>query len=99
MTTALTSYTTSRDIIAESVTATDLLRDATLAMQEAKRRGGDCVVEFFSELKTHVLRAYRYESELRAAIQNGGIEAFYQPIVDIASGVFGGNSSKESPRR
>jgi diguanylate cyclase (GGDEF)-like protein len=72
---------------AESVTATDLLRDATLAMQEAKRRGGDCVVEFFSELKTHVLRAYRYESELRAAIQNGGIEAFYQPIVDIASGV------------
>lgn len=70
----------------ETVAATDILRDAMLAMQEAKRRGGDCAVEFFSDLKIHVLRAYRYESELRVAIRDGGIEAFYQPIIDIATG-------------
>lgn len=70
----------------ETVAATDILRDAMLATQEAKRRGGDCAVEFFSDLKIHVLRAYRYESELRVAIRDGGIEAFYQPIIDIATG-------------
>lgn len=72
---------------AEVGDATDLLRDAMLAMQEAKRKGGNCCVEFFPDLKVHVLRAYRYESELRVAIRDGGIEAFYQPIIDIATRV------------
>jgi diguanylate cyclase (GGDEF)-like protein/PAS domain S-box-containing protein len=63
----------------------DLLKNAELALMQAKRQGGDC-----ARVYTHALEALApadavaLESELRRAIDNDEIEVFYQPIVRLA---------------
>lgn len=70
----------------ETLAPEDLLRDALLASQEAKRLGGDQIVPFFLELRTSALQTFQFENDLRAAIRDGRVEAFYQPLVDIETG-------------
>ncbi len=63
----------------------DLLKNAELALIQAKRQGGDC-----ARVYTHALEALTpvdpvaLESELRRAIEHDEIEVFYQPIVRLA---------------
>lgn len=64
----------------------DIVRDAALASQEAKRLGGDQIVTFFIELRTSMLQTYRYENDLRTAIREGHVEPYYQPLMDIDTG-------------
>ena len=68
------------------VTATELMRNADIAMYDAKRRGpGRCVV--FDE-SMHQRRVDRHarESDLRRAVERSLLEVHYQPIVDLATG-------------
>lgn len=67
-------------------TALDLLSHADTAVYEAKRLGRGVPVLFDAELKERVERRFHVEAGLRQAIRSGGIEAEYQPIVDIGNG-------------
>jgi diguanylate cyclase (GGDEF)-like protein len=78
-----------------SVRAMDLLRDADMAMYDAKARGGDRVRLFTDEVRDIGHRRMRLELVLRALLEDGagggagGIHGFrlvYQPIVQLGSG-------------
>jgi diguanylate cyclase (GGDEF)-like protein len=64
----------------------DLLRDADVAMYHAKQRGRGRVEIFDDMLRVAVQRRLDSRNELRNALDAGEIRAFYQPIVDLASG-------------
>ncbi len=82
----LTASVGLRPLDNETLAPEDLLRDALLASQEAKRLGGDQIVPFFLELRTSALQTFQFENDLRAAVREGRVEAYYQPLVDIDSG-------------
>jgi diguanylate cyclase (GGDEF)-like protein len=63
-----------------------LLRDADDAQYHAKRAGGDSVVVFDAELADRRERQRVAESELRAALGDGRIVAWFQPQLDLESG-------------
>jgi diguanylate cyclase (GGDEF)-like protein/PAS domain S-box-containing protein len=67
-------------------TAADFLRDADVAMYQAKTRGrGRC--EFFDvELREGIQRRLRLEQDLRTAVRDGGLWTAYQPITDLRTG-------------
>lgn len=68
---------------AEYCSARDLLRDATLAMHEAKALGaGKCVV-FDRNMRLRALEVWGLETELRQAIAREQLEVWYQPIVSL----------------
>src|SRR5699024_244383 len=61
----------------------DLLRDANIAMANAKRQGGDRHQAFASEMREFMQHQVRIEDELRLAVKNGEFRVFYQPMVDV----------------
>ncbi|MGE0140171.1 MAG: putative bifunctional diguanylate cyclase/phosphodiesterase [Ilumatobacteraceae bacterium] len=72
------------------VTASDLLRDADAAMYRAKARGRDCVEIFAKGVHDASVIALRTTNELRRGIERDEIVPYYQPIVDLHSGVLTG---------
>jgi diguanylate cyclase (GGDEF)-like protein len=70
----------------DAETAGELLRNADLAMYEAKRAGGACVAAYKPGLHTAVLRRTELEAELRVAITEEQFVLHYQPIVELSSG-------------
>jgi diguanylate cyclase (GGDEF)-like protein len=66
-------------------TAADLLRNADLAMYEAKRDGGGRVCEYKPHLHTAVVRRTELEAELRGALMDNQFVLHYQPIVDLTT--------------
>jgi len=66
--------------------ADDLLREADAAMYAAKGRGRGQWARFEPEMHERAVARLRLESDLRAAIADGGISVQYQPIVDLATG-------------
>lgn len=64
------------------LTATELLRNADLAMYEAKRRGKNQAVVFDQDIYQAFTRRAELEAALRLAIERQQIEAWFQPIVD-----------------
>ena len=70
---------------AEPVTGGDLLRAADVAMYRAKAAGaGSCVV-YDPGMGRHAAERLVLETELRRAIERGGLSVHYQPIVDLAT--------------
>lgn len=70
--------------------ASDLLKNADMAMYYAKRDGGNRY-NFFSPAMTQTaLRRLNLENHLRKALSLGELELHYQPQLDIASGQFTG---------
>lgn len=63
----------------------DLLKNAELALVEAKRAGGDCSRVYSLEMEAVAPRdKVALDAELHNALDRGEIEVFYQPIVRLA---------------
>jgi len=66
--------------------AEDLLRDADVAMYQAKEAGKGRYAMFSPEMRETILRRHGLKEELAAAIEDHQLVVEYQPIVDLASG-------------
>jgi len=63
----------------------DLLKNAELALIQAKRQGGDCARVYSPEMESQAPKdAVALEAELHGALEGGQIEVFYQPIVRLS---------------
>jgi diguanylate cyclase (GGDEF)-like protein/PAS domain S-box-containing protein len=71
---------------ARDCTQSQLLRDADLAMYVAKRNGRGRSERFAPEMHEKAMRRLEVASELPAAILDGQLVLFYQPIVDVSTG-------------
>jgi diguanylate cyclase (GGDEF)-like protein/PAS domain S-box-containing protein len=71
-------------------TPDELLRDADLAMYEAKRAGKSRSVLFEPTMHEQALRRREITADLRAAIDAGQLVAFYQPVVDVVTAAIKG---------
>lgn len=68
----------------------ELLRYADVAMYRAKHNGRSRYQIFDQDLRAWVARRHDLERSLRAAIDDGELEAWYQPVVDMQSGLVKG---------
>lgn len=68
----------------------DLLRDADTAMYRAKSRGRAAYAIFDARMHAQVVSQLKMETELRKALEEEQFEIFYQPIVQLATGVIKG---------
>jgi diguanylate cyclase (GGDEF)-like protein len=64
----------------------DLLRDADLAMYQAKAQGRDRVIAFDGEMHAAMVARLAMESDLRRALDEDELHLVFQPIVDLESG-------------
>ena len=63
-------------------TSSDVLRQADMAMHEAKAAGGGCAVFFEATMGEAIRDRYRVERELRLGIDNGQLLCYLQSQVD-----------------
>lgn len=66
--------------------ASDLLRYASLALRSAKQSGGNTYCWFNEAMNEKAGRSMRLRSELQRALECGGLELYYQPIVEARTG-------------
>jgi EAL domain-containing protein (putative c-di-GMP-specific phosphodiesterase class I) len=66
--------------------ATELLRDADIALYEAKAAGKNCFVAFEPEMHTVVQDHHLLEMDLREALAAHQYHLVYQPIFNLAGG-------------
>ena len=76
-------------IAAGEDTATDLLRNADVAMMRAKALGKARHEFFDASMRDVALSRLQVESDLRHALSRGELLLHYQPIVDVSGGVVG----------
>ncbi len=62
-----------------------VIRDASIAMVEAKRQGGGRFVAFEPAMRERAMQRGRTEAELRLALAEGQLFVVYQPIVALQS--------------
>jgi len=70
--------------------AEDMLRDASLAMYRAKSGGRARIDVFDANLRRQAMAAMRMEADLRAALEQGQLCLYYQPIVLLETGAIAG---------
>ncbi|WP_020682780.1 bifunctional diguanylate cyclase/phosphodiesterase [Marinobacterium rhizophilum] len=63
--------------------ASQLLRNADMALYASKRRGKNCVAFFNVEMQREVSRLMQLEEDLRHALANRQLSLAFQPIVNI----------------
>jgi diguanylate cyclase (GGDEF)-like protein/PAS domain S-box-containing protein len=63
-----------------------VLRDASIAMAEAKRAGGGRYVLFDTAMRERVVRRGDIEGDLRRALQEQQLFVLYQPVVGLLDG-------------
>ncbi len=68
----------------------ELLRRAEMAVEAAKSKGAGGVAAYKRDLESDGLTRLALEAELRKAFISGEIHAWYQPIVDLKTGVIAG---------
>jgi diguanylate cyclase (GGDEF)-like protein/PAS domain S-box-containing protein len=62
-----------------------LLRDADIAMYEAKRAGHGSYAIFNEAMHADAVLKLELQTDLRLALERGEFEVFYQPIIDLGS--------------
>jgi diguanylate cyclase (GGDEF)-like protein/PAS domain S-box-containing protein len=67
--------------------ASDLLRNADVAMYRAKHSGKGNVVVFEATMQTAVRERLELEADLRGALDRGELAVVFQPIVALGSGL------------
>jgi diguanylate cyclase (GGDEF)-like protein/PAS domain S-box-containing protein len=72
------------------VGADELIRNADIAMYDAKRHGGARCEVFEPSMHQRAVSRVSLEGELRAAIEQERMRAFFQPIVDLSCGAVRG---------
>ncbi|TIP32943.1 MAG: diguanylate cyclase, partial [Mesorhizobium sp.] len=70
--------------------AEDMVKDAELAMHQAKRFGGDRIEPFRPAFRTVGTDRLQFESDLRRAIERREFTLAYQPIVRLEDGSVAG---------
>jgi diguanylate cyclase (GGDEF)-like protein len=65
----------------------DLMREADIALYEAKASGRGCDVRFEAAMGQKIEKRRMLEVDLRKAIAQGELSVLYQPIVDASSGM------------
>jgi diguanylate cyclase (GGDEF)-like protein len=68
----------------------ELMRNADMAMYEAKRHGAARAALFDASMHSRVVSQLELENELRQAIEERRLRVFYQPIVDLGTGRLSG---------
>jgi diguanylate cyclase (GGDEF)-like protein/PAS domain S-box-containing protein len=69
----------------------DLVRNAELALAQAKQDGGNCARVYARTMSAQPQGdAVALEAELRAAVEHEQLEVFYQPVVRLADGAVAG---------
>ncbi|MCU1373171.1 MAG: putative diguanylate cyclase/phosphodiesterase with sensor, partial [Actinomycetia bacterium] len=71
---------------ATATTTAELLRDADVAMYQAKARGRSRVEVFTPEMHAAALARLDLATDLRLAVTRGELRLHYQPIVELATG-------------
>jgi diguanylate cyclase len=66
--------------------AEELLRDADVAMYQAKDKGRNRIELYSEETRRRIVRRLELEQELRVALETGGLDVHYQPQVDLLTG-------------
>jgi diguanylate cyclase (GGDEF)-like protein len=72
-------------VVAQSGTAEEALRDADAALYQAKERGRDRCEFYSSRIRAEAVHHLGTEWLLRHALERGGVDVHYQPIVDLTS--------------
>ncbi|MCW3020459.1 MAG: hypothetical protein JWN10_2767 [Solirubrobacterales bacterium] len=67
-----------------------LVRNADIAMYDAKRQGGGRCELFDARMHQRVVQRVSLEAELRQAIERQRLRTFFQPIVDLSTGALHG---------
>jgi diguanylate cyclase (GGDEF)-like protein/PAS domain S-box-containing protein len=70
--------------------ADSVLRDADIAMYEAKREGRGRYVMFDPSMRKRLRDDVSLENDLRQALEQGQLYVMYQPLIDLRSGVLTG---------
>lgn len=68
----------------------ELIRDANIAMHEAKKLGRDSLLVYSKAMHEAAKERVHLVSELRTAVASDELELHYQPIVDLRSGGIAG---------
>ena len=63
--------------------AEQVLRDADIAMYEAKKRGSACSEIFDTKMHANILDRIRLESDLHGVLDHNQLALVYQPIIDL----------------
>jgi EAL domain-containing protein (putative c-di-GMP-specific phosphodiesterase class I) len=71
---------------APGITSAELVRNADIAMYDAKRRGRARCAVFDESMHRRVVNRLARENELRHAVEEGLLRVWFQPIVNLATG-------------
>lgn len=77
-------------VAAPEMTTSSLLRDADIAMYEAKRAGKGQIKLFDPAMRLGATTHLHYRSELSSALENSQMRLVYQPLVDLRTGLVTG---------
>ncbi|MFK4764261.1 EAL domain-containing protein [Desulfobaculum sp. SPO524] len=67
-----------------------MLRDAEIALYQAKSAGMDKLAVFTQQMHTQAMQALETEAELRRAVDNEEFILYYQPIIQLTTGALAG---------